>query len=304
MIRFLTLLFLANTIVFSQAEKPKICFTFDDRYPRSNVLFDSEEGNNMVLQHLKEHNIKGAYFVAASMLENETGKNVLASWDSAGHMIANHSYSHQNYHSEKVSVENYKKDFLKADTVLSAYKNFRKLYRFPMLREGNTIEKRDSFRKFLSEENYNIGYVTIDNTEWLINHRIRSKFANNKDVDIEAYREIYLEHLYELAIGYNSLAQTMLGRQIPHIMLLHNNITSALYLGSLIQKLKDEGWDIVDASEAFTDELYLSQPDVIWQRGQSILFSIAKERGIISGETITFNITSEEFLEKQLDALE
>ncbi|MBU1099590.1 MAG: polysaccharide deacetylase family protein [Bacteroidetes bacterium] len=299
----ISLLFFVVTL-HTQSLKPKIAFTFDDRYPRSNVMFDSEEGNRMVLDHLSEHNIKGAYFVAASMLESETGRNVLTAWDNAGHVIANHSYSHQNYHSDNVSIENYKNDFLKADTLLSSYKSFRKLYRFPMLREGNTIDKRDGFRETLTENNYQIGYVTVDNTEWFINNTIRQRLANGDSIDVDAYKRIYIDHLYNLAVEYDSLALSMFARQIPHIMLVHNNITSALFLGDLIQKFKDEDWEIVDASEAFSDELYLSKPDVIWQRGQSILFSIAKERGLITDETKTFNITSEEILEKQLEALE
>lgn len=297
----LVLLFTQN-ILYSQSNKPQICFTFDDGYPRGNYLFSSTDGNKMVLNHLDNFGLKGAFFVKADILQTETGKEIVDEWNRRGHMICNHSYTHKNYHSENVSIQEYAEDFLRADSALSVFSGFRKLYRYPMLREGNTIEKRDSFRKLLEELEYKIGYVTIDNTEWVINSRLQSKLTKNEKVDLELYKTIYIEHLFDLALKYDSLALNITGKRIPQIMLVHNNITSALFLGELIAKFIDNGWDVIDASKAFEDQVYECKPDVIWQRGQSLLFSLAREKTLLD-EGETFNLEAEKVLLEKMDKL-
>jgi hypothetical protein len=49
----------------------------------------------------------------------------------------------------------------------------------------------------------------------------------------------------------------------------------------MISMLKGKGWEPIDAEEAFTDSVFLAQPKVV-PAGESIIWSIAKEKGTIA----------------------
>ncbi len=70
----------------------------------------------------------------------------------------------------------------------------------------------------------------------------------------------------------------MNGKHIRHTLLLHHNLTSALFLDDLIERFKKEGWAITDAEKAFQDEIFNASPGTI-PAGESLIWSLAKESG-------------------------
>lgn len=97
-------------------------------------------------------------------------------------------------------------------------------------------------------------------------------------VDTSAFQDFYLNHILDRAKFYESLSYELNGRHINHTLLLHHNLTSALFLKSLIKKFKSEGWEVVDAIEAYKDPIYKSNPKVV-PAGESLIWSLAKESG-------------------------
>ena len=77
---------------------------------------------------------------------------------------------------------------------------------------------------------------------------------------------------------YSKLAQKTLGKDIKHTVLLHHNLTTALFLGDLIKMYKQKGWKVINADEAFKDGVYKRTPKNV-PAGESILWAIAKEKG-------------------------
>ena len=203
---------------------------------------------------------------------------MLSSWSNAGHKIGNHTYSHPYYNSKKVSLETFKAELLKNDSVIRDYSNYYRCFRYPFLKEGNTIVKRDGFRQFLREQNYSIGYVTIDASDWYINSRLIKLLREKPKTDISGFRDFYIQHIYERALFYDDLATKLTGRKIKHNLLLHHNLTSALFLDDLIEFFKTKGWKIMDADEAFKDKIYSSEPDIL-PAGESLIWALAKESG-------------------------
>jgi len=59
---------------------------------------------------------------------------------------------------------------------------------------------------------------------------------------------------------------------------LHHNLTSALFLGDLIQKFKEEGWSVINADTAFQDEFFKEIPETN-PAGESLVWSLAKATG-------------------------
>ena len=264
-------------------EKSSVCFTFDDGNPKDILQYDNEVWNKMILDQLTERDLQAVLFVCGRNLDNEDGKKILERWDKAGHIIANHTYSHFNYNNPKNDFEKYRDDILRCDSLISGYKNFQKYFRFPMLKAGETREKRDSISAFLQRTGYKNGYVTIDNSDWFINLRMIKFMGEHPDSSIEKYKKYYIEHLIDRAKYYDDIAYKLLGRRVKHTLLLHHNLTSALFLNELMEAFEKEGWELIDADEAFTDPIFEMIPDIV-PAGESIIWSLAKASGKFEDE--------------------
>lgn len=257
-------------------EKPKISFSFDDGATQDFPGYKNSNWNQLLLGKLATENVKTVLFVKGKNLDNEAGKTIIKNWNDAEHLIANHTYSHPYFNSKKVSLNRFKQELLKNDSLINNYSNFTKLFRFPYLKEGNTIEKRDGFRTFLKEKGYKIGHVTVDASDWYINQRLVKRLKENPKSDISGYRNYYLKHLFSRAEYYNSLGKKLTGRQIHHNILLHHNLTSALFIDDLIKHFKKNGWEIVNAEKAYKDPIYAKTPVTI-PAGESLLWALTKQ---------------------------
>ena len=255
--------------------------TMDDFYWQNNVKLTGAERNQAILEALKKHRTKAALFVIGRNIEDEEGKKLLNAWDQAGHMIANHTYSHRNLNAPDADVKAYQDDILQADALLKQYPRFRKFFRFPFLKEGDTVAKRDSVRAFLAEHGYRNGHVTIDASDWYIDQRLIARLKENPAANVTPYRNYYLRHMWERATYYNSLARRVTDYQIRHTMLIHFNLLNALFLGDLIAMFIKKGWMPIDAELAFNDKVFAAQPNVL-PAGESLIWSLAKENNAIA----------------------
>ena len=260
---------------------PQFSITMDDFNWSNAVKLTAAERNQSILETLRTNSIKAALFVIGRNIESAEGKELLSAWDKAGHLIGNHTYSHRNFASPSTNVEEYFNDILKAEALLKDFSRFQKYFRFPMLKEGDTAAKRDAMRSFLAQHGYRVGYVTIDNSDWVVDMRLTARLKKEPTADVKPYRDFYLEHMWARAEYYDSLAQRVLGRPVKHTVLVHFNLLNGLFLNDLIAMLKAKGWQPIDAEEAFRDPIFLAQPKVV-PAGESIVWSIAKEKGTIS----------------------
>lgn len=274
----ITIFVFCTQLDFFPQENPSVCFTFDDGNPKDVLNYNYLEWNQMILDHLKKNNLQAILYVCGEKLDNKKGNDIIESWDAGGHLIANHTYSHLNYNNDEISYEVYRDDILKCDSLINNYKNYTKFFRTPFLKNGNTIEKRDSLISYLKRSNYHNGYVTIDASDWYFNSELIKFMKSNPNQSIDKYRQVYIEHLLDRAKYYDDLAYELLGRRIKHSLILHHNLTSALFLGDLIMAFKDNGWNFINAEDAITDEVYKKDINTM-PAGESIIWSIAKETG-------------------------
>jgi peptidoglycan/xylan/chitin deacetylase (PgdA/CDA1 family) len=258
--------------------QPYISFTFDDGITSDMPGYSFEQWNEMILDNLDNAGIKAVFFVKGSNKIDSKGQFLLNSWNERGQKIANHTFSHPDYNDKDETFEKFRVELLQNDSIINKLSNYIKLFRFPYLKEGDTREKVDQFRTFMKEQGYKNGHVTIDASDWYINGRLLKRLNENPKSDIDGYRAFYLEHLYSRAIFYEDLAVQLTGRHIHHTLLLHHNLTSALFLGDLIKMFREKGWKVIDAEEAFKDEIFKSEPTYI-PAGESLIWSLAKESG-------------------------
>lgn len=260
--------------------KPMVSFTFDDGITRNIAGYKFEDWNNMILSSLQKEGLTSVFFVTGSNKLDKKGKYLLESWSKEGHLIANHTFTHPNFNSEKMGVNDFEEELLKTDKVISEYPTYSKLFRFPYLKEGNTEEKILGFRNVLNKHGYKNGHVTVDASDWYINQKLIK--CINKDgkenAKIDKYKAYYLQHILERANFYEDLSYQLTNRHINHTLLLHHNLTSALFLGDLIQKFKEEGWSVINADTAFQDEFFKEIPETN-PAGESLVWSLAKATG-------------------------
>jgi peptidoglycan/xylan/chitin deacetylase (PgdA/CDA1 family) len=269
----------------AEARGPEIAFTFDDPTTDGGANLTWQDVNERTLGALADHHLKAILFVVGKRVNSDSGQRLITAWDRAGHLIGNHSYSHLNFNassdedgSKKVTLAEFEADALKNEPFCRPYQNFRRLFRFPYFKEGDTVEKRDGMRNFLREHGYRVGRATIDASDWAIAARMSKRAEAQPHADLTGYRDFFLQHIWERAQFYDSLAARVLSRPVRHTVLLHHNALNALFLGDLIAMFRDKGWKAVDAEYAYKDEVYDRQPKIL-PAGESLIWALAKETG-------------------------
>lgn len=272
-IRRLILLVIAliSTITIAQ---PKVSFTFDDGTLAHRPGYQFEEWNGMLLDKLDKAGVSAMLFVAGNRKDSERGKHLLSTWNENGHSIANHTWIHPNFNSPEANPEQFQKELLKTDSLINGYTNFKNYFRFPYLKEGDTSEKVTAFQNILREEGYKNGHVTIDASDWYIDSRLIKKLAEDKNINLDSYRDFYLKHIWERAQYYEKLSFEINGRHIKHNLLLHHNLLAALFIDDLITMFRENDWEIIPPDEAFKDPIYDS---VLQFPGESLIYALAKE---------------------------
>ncbi|WP_299435022.1 polysaccharide deacetylase family protein [uncultured Maribacter sp.] len=260
--------------------KPTVSFTFDDGNTSNLAGFQFEEWNKMILSTLENENLKSVFFVTGKNKSDKKGQFLLKSWNDNGHKIANHSFSHPYFNSEKNDSHLFESELIKTDAIISNLSNSVKLFRFPYLKEGQNPSKVDSIRNILANNDYKNGYVTIDASDWYVDQRLitRIKKVGIEKTEIDVFRDFYVQHIMERANYYEKLSMELNGRHINHTLLLHHNLTSALFLDDLINKFKKEGWELIDADKAYEDKIFEKIPDPNFA-GESLIYSKAKQSG-------------------------
>lgn len=254
-----------------------VSITIDDFNIHEDTTVDARHRNQKILSALKKHKVKSALFVVGKYIQDSTDEALLLEWQKNGHLIGNHTLNHKPYNS-KMSFDDEKSEILKCEDILKKNSGFEKYFRFPMLSEGDTPEKRDQLRSWLTIQGYKIASVTIDASDWYIDQRLREKLAINPKIDLKPYREFYLTHIWDRSQYYNELSKKILGREVKHALLIHFNLLNALFLDDLLAMFKSKGWNVIDARDAFTDPTYDRLPNTI-PSGQSLLWGLAKETG-------------------------
>lgn len=267
---------LSKSVIRSGGEPPQVSITLDDFNWFDIPQMSADARNRALLDSLKAHSVKAAMFVCGKYVDNEKGRGLLSAWDTEGHLIGNHSYSHLEY--PDVDFERFSQDVLRGEAVINKHPQFKKIFRFPFLKEGNTAEKRDKMRGFLKAKGYRNGHVTIDASDWYVDIRLRARLKSNPNADLTPYRNFYLDHIWERSLYYDDLSRKVLGRSVKHTLLLHHNVLNGLFLNDVMEMFKKKGWKLINAEDAFRDPVFESSPNTV-PAGESLIWALAKETG-------------------------
>ena len=260
----------------------RIALTFDDVPRGPGAFLSQEERTRRLIDGLRSARVRqAAFFVNPGFLENPEragGERRIAAYVRAGHVLANHSWSHP--HLNAISAEDYLANIDRAEDWLRGREGRRPWFRFPFLDEGGRDKaKRDAVRAGLAARGLRNGYVTVDASDWNMEQLAIDAVRAGKRIDMDALRDLYVESHVEAAEFYDQLARRTIGRSPAHVLLLHETDLAGLWIGDLVATLRARGWEIVTADEAFADPLNEAMPDVPSAQG-TLIEAIAWERGI------------------------
>ena len=268
-----TLFFLL--VIYSHAIAGQIAITIDDAPGRDSAYYSRNERTKIISEKLSESNVQAMFFAIGHNINNN-GIDCLIKFTDDGHLIANHSYNHMDLNS--VENKEYSDDILTNQELIKHLSTFSRFFRYPLLHEGNTIEKRDYIREFLKKQNLRNGYVTVDNWDFFINKVINDAKEKGKHVHLENLKRLYIDHIWSAIMFYDKIAVEYLGYSPKHTLLLHDIDTTALFIDDLINFIRQEGWEIITPTEAYRDPIadYKSETLI---NNQGRIMAIAIDKG-------------------------
>lgn len=260
----------------------RIALTFDDAPRARGPFLTPDERTERLIAGLRKAKVRqAAFFVVPGNLsapDGVSGERRIAAYVRAGHVIANHSFTHPALKS--MTAEAYLADIDRASRWLIGRKGLRPWFRFPFLDEGGTDKaKRDAVRAGLAARQLSNGYVTVDGSDWNIEGLTIEARKAGDPIDMDALRDLYVETHVESAEFSDRLAKQALGRQPVQVMLLHETDLAAYWIADLVAALRSKGWEIVTADAAYRDPIAQAQPDTPSAQGNR-LEAIAWDKGV------------------------
>ena len=198
---------------------------------------------------------------------------VMEVWRAARNPLGNHGFMHLSL--TDTPVERYLADIERNESFVSE-----KMYRYPFLFEGETLEKRDAVRGWLSQHGYRIAQVTIDGDDWAWNPPWARCTAKRDLITLGRLRRTFLDAQVRYITHYRALAQQLLGREPRHIFLMHVGAMDADQMDALLSSFEAAGARFITLERALEDPLYEVNPNVATKAGSTLLDKLVLARKI------------------------
>ncbi|MEQ9425400.1 MAG: polysaccharide deacetylase family protein [Cyclobacteriaceae bacterium] len=255
----LILLIIFWDTTFSQTP---LAITIDDlpgvsqlpKWPINQRIVDSLAINNWpAIGFVNEHK----FYDKEGVLENEQTE-ILDLWLSNGFELGNHTFSHLNYHSTKPAdyFENIEMGSILTKPLAMKYASQYRYFRHPYLRNGQTKKKKQQLNNYLKNEGYQIAPVTIDNSDWLFAAAYEKAYLAEDFKMLDSISKAYVQYMVNISIHYREKAKELVGRDIPHIHLMHVNLMNSFLIATVIKELEKADFEIVPLQDVLTDPVY------------------------------------------------
>lgn len=253
----------------AEAQK-RIAFTFDDVPRGRGAFFTPDERTIRLIAGLHKGGIKqAAFYLVPGQIGHDDGiggKQRIEAYVAAGHVIADHSFTHP--HLNALSSADYMADVDKAEAFLKGREGRRPWFRYPFLDEGGDDKaKVAEVRAALKARGLHNGYATVDGSDWNIEGQTADAVAAGKKIDMDALRTLYVETMVGAADFADRLARKTWGRQPAQVIVLHETDIASLFIADLAKALRKDGWTIVTADEAYADPIAKLAPNVPYANG-------------------------------------
>jgi peptidoglycan/xylan/chitin deacetylase (PgdA/CDA1 family) len=287
-VKLLATLALLLATQLGQEHEParEIAVTFDD-LPIASVLDRDGVGWSRItddlLAALGRHKVPAIGFVNEQKLERSGQEDparteLLSRWLTAGMDLGNHTYSHLDFHSADVEV--FQRDVLRGEArtrvlLETAGKTLRFL-RHPFLHTGRSLDARRKLEQFLSEREYRVAPVTIDNCDYV--YAAAYERATGQAMRLKI-AEDYIRYLTDVVAYYELQSAAIVGREIRQVLLLHANALNAGAFDAIADMLRRRGYTFVSLDRALEDPAYTLPDSYVGPGGITWLHRWALTRG-------------------------
>lgn len=240
-------------VMFSKVSAKELAWSIDDA-PSTHVgLLSPTDRKHFLLDSMTLSQLPETVFFLNSSLLTNAGLNFIKSLAARGHLIGNHNHRH--FELNMANGHRFIQSLDRGLSLLTAYFGPIGWYRFPMLNEGQSREQVDELRSHLSLRSLRNAYVTVVHCDFMLNDVVLAAAERGHKINLENLKRIYLELIADSVVFYDQLAQHYLGRSPKHIMVLHDNDLTALFLPNLVGLLASQGWSSVAIREAYKDPI-------------------------------------------------
>lgn len=246
------------------AAEKRIALSFDDVPRGPGTFMTPQERTDRLIAALRRAHVRQvAFFVNPGNLQQPWGagrESQIAAYVRAGHVIANHSFSHPNL--SEVGAAAFIANIDQAAQWLNGRPGYRPWFRFPFLNEAaNDVPTRDAVRAALRARHLTDGYATLDSMDWLLDNLINQAHAQGRAIDMNALRDLFVRNLVASADFADRLARDALHRQPIQVVLMHETDLEALFVADAVAALRADGWEIATIDEAYRDPIAAAEPD-------------------------------------------
>jgi peptidoglycan/xylan/chitin deacetylase (PgdA/CDA1 family) len=188
--------------------------------------------------------------------------DILELWLRDGHQLGNHTAHHLD--ANAIRAADFERDIMEGETPLRELlrRHGQKLvwFRYPMLHTGGTVAKRDEIAGFLRRRGYRDAVVTLDSDEYLYNNAYAAAIDRGDHARAERIAKAYLPFMESITAFFETRTKQVVGREIPHVLLLHMSALNADHLDELLTMFERRGYRFISIDEAMRDPAY-SLPD-------------------------------------------
>ncbi len=141
------------------------------------------------------------------------------------------------------------------------------------------MESKTAFEAFLSDRGYTVAPVTVEDADYLFNDVLAYAREKKDKKMAEQAREGYFDY-FDASFDFEEAAsRSLFGREIPQILLLHDDQLNAENLSALLERLERRGYKFVTLEEAMSDPAYATQNLYVGECGDFVAGAV--EAGVL-----------------------
>jgi peptidoglycan/xylan/chitin deacetylase (PgdA/CDA1 family) len=241
----------------------QIALTFDD-LPALTILKSQayvDYANDIILRGLKRRHIPAIGFVNEGKLDELDRTRQIANlrkWRDAGMQLGNHTYSHESPNG--IRAQAYVDDIARGEKVTRALLAERHKplhwFRHPYLETGAPRADKARIDDWLEDHGYRVAPVTMEASDWLFAEPYDDAIARRDVARVKRIKAQYLDYTDRMVGWYQRASQSLLGRQIRFIMLLHVTRLNADCMDELAGILTRHDLRTVSLATAMKDPAY------------------------------------------------
>lgn len=250
--------------------RPRIAITIDDLPWNGPAPPEGHEAaTERLLGALTARGVIATGFVRCAGIGNDT--QLLRLWLEHGMELGNHTESHRDLNSAPLDV--WLEDVRTCDSKLRhVIGEPVHSFRYPMLHQGPTPERREAALKLLRELDYEIAHVSVDNSEFLLSRPYEVALSAGDTVEAGRIARLLVDHVIRAVHHAQEVGRRKVGRDVEQVLLLHATLLVSDQIGALLDALAAEGFRFVSLEVALSDPVYRAADGYIGRKGMSWLY--------------------------------